>query len=236
MRWRKHHASRCTSPRQPMQACADAHGSHTVRRDLPGCQSVVDLDRIMLMALDKKNSLKREQTRRAFAELAEGPTIPATAGRRCAVIWKGAVVTVEKRTGVYDCVRYKGRPPAHYQRTCIYTRSVTTAPLSGPAQTGGLVLVLSRSRAPGSTWSRLPQATVRMRQTMSRGCHLDVPSSSMRTIGHETYRAANVSPMSHGCLIDVPSEFNANPILQKMSHQPQLTQRPEFSAKPTISP
>lgn len=61
--------------------------------------------------------------------------MPATEGSRCVVIKKGIVVTVEKRTGFYDCVRYKGQPPAYYRRTCIYPKSVTTAPLSGPKQT-----------------------------------------------------------------------------------------------------
>ncbi len=112
-----------------------APGPYTVKQDLPGCQSVADFDRIMLMVLDKKNPLEQARGRRAFAELAEGPTVPATEGRRCVIIPKGTVVTVQKRTGVYDCVRYKGQPPAYYERTCIYTKSVTTAPLSGPAQT-----------------------------------------------------------------------------------------------------
>lgn len=42
---------------------------------------------------------------------------------------------VEKRTGVYDCVRYKGQPPAQYERYCIYTQNVKTVPLSGPTRT-----------------------------------------------------------------------------------------------------
>ncbi|CAO4165112.1 hypothetical protein [Methylorubrum extorquens] len=113
----------------------EAPGPYTVKRDQPGCMGVSDLDRILLKIKDRKNPLEREEGYRAFRELAEGPTVKATEGRRCVVIKKGTVVTVERRTGIYDCVRYKGQPPAHYQRTCVYTRSVTTAPLSGPAQT-----------------------------------------------------------------------------------------------------
>ncbi|CAO4141490.1 hypothetical protein GPNCGGLF_LOCUS1158 [Methylorubrum aminovorans] len=45
---------------------------------------------------------------------------------------------VEKRTGVYDCVRHKGQPPAYYQRTCIYTKNMTTVPISGDTQTADL--------------------------------------------------------------------------------------------------
>lgn len=55
----------------------------------------------------------------SFAELAEGPAVPATAGRCCTIIPKRTKVVVGKRTGSYDCVRYKGQPPAHYERTCI---------------------------------------------------------------------------------------------------------------------
>lgn len=113
----------------------EAPGPFTVKQDLPGCQGVADFDRIMLMVLDKKNHLERERGKRAFAELAEGPTVKATEGRRCVTIPKGTKVMVEKRTGPYDCVRYKGQPPAHYERTCIYTNNVTTVPISGPAQT-----------------------------------------------------------------------------------------------------
>lgn len=113
----------------------EAPGPYTVKQDLPGCQSVADFDRIRLKITNHKHPEDQEEGRRAFRELAEGPTIPATAGRRCVIIPKGTKVMVEKRTGPYDCVRYKGQPPAHYDRTCIYTKSVTTAPLSGPAQT-----------------------------------------------------------------------------------------------------
>lgn len=45
--------------------------------------------------------------------------MPATAGRCCTIIPKRTKVVVGKRTGSYDCVRYKGQPPAHYERTCI---------------------------------------------------------------------------------------------------------------------
>ncbi|MBI1690206.1 hypothetical protein ABEV34_01395 [Methylorubrum rhodesianum] len=113
----------------------EAPGPYTVKRDQPGCMGVSDLDRIRLKVMDHKHPENQEEGRRAFRELAEGPTVKATAGRRCVVIPKGTKVTVEKRTGIYDCVRYKGQPPAYYERTCVYTKSVTTAPLSGPAQT-----------------------------------------------------------------------------------------------------
>lgn len=119
----------------PAHAETEAPGPYTVKPDIPGCQSVADMDRIMLMLNKLMNPLERERGKRAFAELAEGPTVRATEGRRCVTIPKGTKVVVEKRTGIYDCVRYKGQPPAYYDRACNYTRSVTTAPLFGPAQT-----------------------------------------------------------------------------------------------------
>ncbi|WP_144439970.1 hypothetical protein [Methylobacterium sp. AMS5] len=103
----------------------EAPGPYTLKRAQPGCQSPADFDRIMLMATNRGNELERARAKRAFAELAEGPTVRATEGRRCLMIPKGTVVTVHKRIGRYDCVRFKGQPPSSYDRTCVYTNGVT---------------------------------------------------------------------------------------------------------------
>ena len=42
-------------------ADTEAPEPYKVKRDPPGCQSVADLDRIMLMALEQTNPLQRER-------------------------------------------------------------------------------------------------------------------------------------------------------------------------------
>lgn len=112
---------------------AEKPGPFTVKRDQAACMNLADWDRIQLYANDRNNPLERARAPRALAELSD-PTNPKVGGGRvCTTIPKGTKVLVEKRIGRYECVRYEGQPPRHYEKTCIWTHAVTEGPGPMPA-------------------------------------------------------------------------------------------------------
>jgi hypothetical protein len=108
-------------------------GPHTVQRDQPACMNVADWDRIQLYLLSKDNPEEWARGPRALAELHDPTNSKVGGGRVCVTIPKGTKVMVQKRLGTYECVRYWGQPPRHYEKTCIWTNRVTKGVLPMPA-------------------------------------------------------------------------------------------------------
>lgn len=105
---------------------AENPGPHVVARTQPACQNLADYDQLQLYIRDKKNPLERARAKPYYESLTD-PDNPRNGGRLCLMLQKGTTVRVEKRFGLWECVRFKGAPVARlkWEDKCFWATQIS---------------------------------------------------------------------------------------------------------------